>query len=248
MKNFIWSRNPKEAYENPYEYEAQEQFSREAFKVLSGFIKHLKSYDLKFTRDERSLEKALWMLFLDAVDSLLECHNYLTEKNHKIAGRLFRDAFEVMDLSALFSSGTDKSKRLLEKWYDDKVIPNREYRDYIKKHISVELAEKHRVFYSQISKINHRTYKSLAYGYVLGGENKFAYDGFQKSKILVYPGVLSMYYSLLANSISIFSSEIKKCSLLPNNQIEEIWDESIEKEPECRRFETVKMVNEYKEE
>lgn len=242
MKNFIWFRNPKEAYENPYEYGAQEQFSREAFKVLSSFKKHLKAFDLKFTRDEKSLEKALWMLFLDAVDSLLECHNYLSEKKHKIAGRLFRDAFEVMDLSALFSSGTEKSKRLLEKWYDDKVIPNREYRDFIKKHISVELAEKHRVFYSQISKINHRTYKSLAYGYVLGEDSKFAYDGFQQSKMLVYSGVLSMHYALLANSISIFSSEVEKCSLLPKNQIEEIWNESIEEEPECRRFEIVKSI------
>ncbi len=30
MTSFIWGRSPQEAYENPYEYEAQEQFSREA--------------------------------------------------------------------------------------------------------------------------------------------------------------------------------------------------------------------------
>jgi len=236
MLNFIWTREPAEAYKNPYEYDAQAQFSREAANILAGFKNQLESNNRKYSRDDVSLEKAIWMLQTDAVDSLMECLNLLSLKKHKIAGRLFRDTIEVLDLAALFRTETQKSKNLLAKWFKDEVIPNKEYRDYIKKNISEEKAKQLSSFYSLLSRINHRTYKSLAYGYILGRGKKLVYDGFHKSDSLVFPGVISLYYSLLAHIISILSQEIKNSRMVSHETIEKIWNDCIEKKPEERRF------------
>ena len=205
-------------------------------------------YNRTFQQDDRSLSKAIWMLLIDATDSLLECHDFLSNKTHKIAGRLFRDAIEVIDISTLFMAKTEKSNRLLEKWFEDKVIPNRDYRDYVDKHIGKDVAEDYRKFYSQISKFNHRTYRTLAYGYILNKNGTFVYDGFTSHlndpNFLVYPGIISMYYSLLANVISILSIALKQSGLIEKEDIEIIWNESIEKTPKKREFKTLENIYE----
>ena len=242
MKNFIWNRDPQEAYKNPYEYEAQDQFAREASRVLNAIKLKLEKYNRKYTRDDTSLEKAIWMLNVDATDSLIECLNLLTSKKHKVAGRLIRDTVEVLDLSAFFHSRTPKSKKLLEKWYNDKVIPNSEFRDFVRQNISEEIAEELKHVYSQLSKINHRTYRSLAYGYVLGKDDKLVYDGFSKSDSLIYPGVFSMYYALLANVIKLLASEIVKRDLVSMQDVDIIWEKSSETDPIERKFITPEEV------
>jgi hypothetical protein len=248
MKNFIWHRSSQEAHSNPYEYEAQEQFVREASLVLNAIKVEIEKYNRSFSRDDKSLLKAIWMLHIDATDSLLECLDLLISKRHKIAGRLIRDTVEVLDLAAFFHARTERSTNLLQKWYDNEVIPNREFRDYVKKNINEILAEELRSVYSQLSKINHRTYKSLAYGYILGKNDKLVYDGFIKSDILIYPGVISMYFSLLGNMIQVLSEELVKRELVSKEVVENIWKNSIEKEPVKRRFTTPEEIfRRYKE-
>lgn len=236
MLNFIWTREPSEAYLNPYEYDAQEQFSREALAILNEYKNQMESYNRLFSRDDTSFKKAIWMLQMDAIDSLLECHYLLSIKKHKIAGRLFRDTIEVLDIAAFFNTKTERSKKLLGTWFIDEVIPNREYRDYIKKNQGEERAKQLASFYSQLSKINHRSYRSLAYGYILGKNSTLVYDGFQKSDLLVFPGVISMYYSLLANLLKILSRELVSGGLLKSETIQVIWNECIEANPEERKF------------
>jgi len=236
MLNFIWTREPSEAYLNPYEYAAQEQFVREALKVLDEFKKHMGNYNRKFSRDDTSLDKAIWMLQMDAIDSLLECHNLLSNKKHKIAGRLFRDTIEVLDLASFFNAKSERSKNLLKKWFKDEVIPNREFRNYIKENQGEKKAKQLASFYSQLSKLNHRTYRSLAYGYILGKNEMLVYDGFQKSDLLVFPGTISMYYSLLANLIRLLSTELINGGLIKIEIINHIWDKCIEDNPEERKF------------
>ena len=235
--NFIWIRDPSEAYKNPYEYLAQEQFSRESFSILVGFKKNLETYNRNFQIDERSLEKAIWMLHIDAVDTLLECHDLISKKKHKVTGRLFRDTIEALDLAALFDTRTSSSNKLLNDWYEDKIIPNSRYRDYVKKNIGMEKAEQLTKFYSMLSKLNHRSYRTLAYGFIRGKDDKLVYDGFSDSNSLIFPGVISMYYCLLANLILITSDEIVKRNLIDAAIIKKIWDENIEPEPENRKYE-----------
>ena len=97
MPSFIWNRTPQEAMDNPYEYDAQEQFTREASNILELISEELQKHDRKFTRDERTIDKAIWMLQNDALDSLKGILTSLNEKHHRIAGKLFRDVIETLD-------------------------------------------------------------------------------------------------------------------------------------------------------
>ena len=70
MPSFIWQRDPQEAMDNPYEYPAQEQFSKEAGKILARFFEELSNNDLQFKVDDKSVKKAIWMLYNDALSGL----------------------------------------------------------------------------------------------------------------------------------------------------------------------------------
>lgn len=108
MTSFIWGRDPLEAYQNPYEYEAQDQFYLEANNLLQLLFNHMAKKSGTYTRDEQSAEKAVWMLFLDSLETLRDCLNLLRDKKYRIAGRLFRDAVEAMDRPLIFVLMTQK--------------------------------------------------------------------------------------------------------------------------------------------
>jgi len=235
MPSIVWDRDPREAYKNPYEYEAQNQFVREAEKILDKLFSELLKYSMKFKRDDNSIKKAIWMLQIDAVDSLRDCLILIKQKNHRIAGRLFRDVMETLDLAAFFSSNTTKSNEELQKWYNDEVVPHGEYRNFIKKTEGEEKFKNVRAYHRMLSKITHRTYRTLAYGYVLGRDDFLAYEGNSKN-ILVPPETIAMYYTLLADFILITSNEIEKRGLVQKSIVKNIWRDSLEIETVPRRF------------
>ncbi|MBL8311874.1 MAG: hypothetical protein JNL19_15750 [Burkholderiales bacterium] len=82
MASLVWGRDPQEAHDNPYEYEAQDQFVREAKELLSQIQVALDHFTMSFHRDDRSLEKATWMLAIDLNDALLESAQLFVEKRH----------------------------------------------------------------------------------------------------------------------------------------------------------------------
>ena len=133
MSNFIWERDPEEAYTNPYEYEAQEQFVREASSLLNKYHKHVSSNSKRYHRDDTSKGKAIWMLHVDALDALRDCLDLINEKKHRLACRLFRDVIETLDIAAYFSSASSQNNPDLIKWFKNEIIPHRKYRDFIKK-------------------------------------------------------------------------------------------------------------------
>ncbi|MFK7692327.1 hypothetical protein [Paenibacillus sp. HJGM_3] len=55
MTSFIWGRSPNEAYENPYEYEAQNQFQREAEVLAKELFTFLMKRNGTYPRDARSV-------------------------------------------------------------------------------------------------------------------------------------------------------------------------------------------------
>lgn len=242
MPSFIWDRDPQEAIENPYEYEAQEQFAREADNLLSLFLEELSRHDMKFTVHDRSLGKAIWMLQNDALDSLKDILQSLNHKRHKIAGKLFRDIIETLDIAAYFQSDSNEAKKNLSKWFDDEIISHRTYRDYILKEKGQQDADKSRDYYRVISKFTHRTYKILLYGYVQGRNELIAYDGYKDSDILILPHTISMYYAILADFIKFFSDETANRGLISNSRVKEIWEESLEVKSVPRRFLSPKEV------
>lgn len=236
MPSIVWERDPQEAYKNPYEYEAQKQFVREAKKMLNKLFKELMKYSRKFKREDTSIKKAIWMLQTDAVDSLRYCLLLLKQKNHCVAGRLMRDVIETLDLAAFFHSNTNNSNRKLQKWYEDKIIPHSVYRDFIKRTKGNDEAEKLKESYIMLSKIAHRTYRTLAYGYILGRGNFLVYEGTYKKGLLEPPETIAMYYALLANLIIITLIAINNCGLVLNFTIKKIWKDSLEAKTVPRRF------------
>lgn len=235
MTSFVWGRDPQEAYQNPYEYEAQDQFYREANNLLQLLFDHLTKKSGTYTRDEQSAEKAIWMLFLDSLESLRDCLSLLQDKKHRIAGRLFRDAVEAMDIASYFCSDDTKKDKHLRDWYNDKVIQNRVYRDYIKENDEEEW-EKLKEYYSQLSKINHRTYRSLAYSYSLGSNGRLIYEGSYDNRFMVPPHVIAMYYALIGDLISHFVIRMINSRLISAEEAKVFWSEALEEGVIERRF------------
>lgn len=83
MPSQVWGRSPQEASDNPYEYEIQDQFVREAEALLKRLNIGLQIYSMKFHRDDHSVRKAVWMLQLDA---LIHFGMLLTHWSERIIG------------------------------------------------------------------------------------------------------------------------------------------------------------------
>lgn len=242
MPSFIWTRSLEDAFDEPYEYPAQEQFIREAETLLTKFKEDLSNYDMQFTTLDRSIKKAIWILVNDAADSLTDCLISIRDKKHRIAGKMYRDVIETLDLAAYFNTDNIDSNKYLTKWYEDEVVPNRVYRDYIKRTIGETKAKEKSESYSDFSKFTHRTYHTLLFGYGQGVDNKMYYDGYKDNDILVQPTTISMYYVYLRHLILIFSLELSKLGLVDSKRIDEIWADSLEKESVPRRFLSPKEV------
>jgi len=244
MPSLVWGRNPQEAFESPYEYGIQEQFAREAMALLAQLYRLLNSETHRYSTHDHSAKKAIWLLAMDALDSLREALASLQRGEHRIAGKLFRDVFESMDLAAYFHSGTSSSVTCLRKWYDDEIVPHREYRDYVRKTQSPEEAKGLKEHYSSLSRFTHRSYLAILDGYSLGGEDRLVHDRTaelfgppgQASSMLVPPETIASYYAVLANLILEYSSDISELQLCDSEDIRNAFANSIENETVARRF------------
>ena len=245
MTSFIWWRSPEEAYENPYEYEAQEQFAREADKIIKSIFEILMQKNRSFLRDDRSVDKAVWMLFVDGVETLKDCLGLINSKQHRIACRLFRDVVETMDLAAYFSSSDKNKQRYLDRWYDNEVVPNRVFRQYLSSTGADELGNAYKSLYSILSRLNHRTYRSLAYSYIRNKDLYLIYeDENRDSEILKLPHPTAMCYALLAEILTRFTDRLVECDIITSEQCVHIWNEALEKETVPRRYMSMRDLQE----
>jgi hypothetical protein len=245
MPSQVWGRDPQEAFESPYEYGIQDQFAREATALLAHLYRLLNSEAHQYSTQDRSTKKAIWLLAMDALDSLRETLASLQRKEHRIAGKLFRDVVESMDLAAFFHSGTNRSVTCLRKWYDDKIVPHREYRDHMRKTLSPKEAERLAKHYSSLSRFTHRSYRAILDGYSVGGEDRLVHDRTgerfgpptdQVSSMLVLPETIASYFAVLANLILEYSADISELQLVDAEDVRDAFASSIEKETVARRF------------
>jgi len=236
MPSQVWGRSPQEAYKNPYEYAVQDQFVREARAILKKLNEKLQKYSMKFHRDDCSEKKAIWMLQLDALDSLRDALEALTAKKHRITAKSFRDIIETLDLAAFFHSSTNGSKKELKKWYKDEVILHKVYRDFIKKTEGEKLAVRKKDLYKSLSRFTHRTYCALLDGYGLGKNDMLWHDGYDETGFLILPQTTSVYYAELANLISEFLHEVSTRNLLTKKEVQEIVNTSLESNTVVRRL------------
>jgi hypothetical protein len=243
MPSIVWGRDPQEAIEEPYEYECQDQFCREATNIINDLLSNMEQYTMTFTRDDRSVQKAIWMLQNDALDSLRDILDSLKVRKHRIAGKLFRDVIESLNLAAYFHAEVSSSRKYLNDWYEDEVIRHSRYRDYLSKEYGDEARKSSAEFYGSVSKFTHRTYHILLYGYVLGAEDKLSYDGYMAdSGILILPQTISMYFAMLSHFIFIASGELHRRGLISESIIEDVWAKHLEKETVPRRFKPMREI------
>ena len=245
MPSLVWGRDPQEAFRNPYEYEANEQFLREASLLLPRLYRLLYTDRRRYKRDERSVEKAIWLLQMDALDSLEDALAALKRKNHRIAGKLFRNIIEALDLAAYFHQGGASSTPYLEAWFNDEVVPHRVYREFIKRTQGDEPFEESRRHYHSLSKFAHRTYRAIMDGYSLGAEERLVHDRVDllydeqrelSNCLLVLPHTVSAYLATLGNLIMVFADEIGRRGMVNPGDVEAAMRDSLEVETVPRHF------------
>ena len=244
MPSQVWGRDPQEAFEKPYEYAVQDQFVREVRALFTRLYPFLNADRHRHTAPDDSPDKAVWLLAMDALDSLRDCLSALSRKEHRVAGKLFRDVMESMDLATFFHSGTDKSKARLKEWYADKIVPHREYREYVKHTHSPQEAERLKGHYSSLSRFTHRSYRAILDGYSLGSEDRLVHDrtgelygsGEGSASLLVLPQTLSSYYAVLANLALEFATELSELGLVTDDEVRDAFANSLETETGSRRF------------
>lgn len=225
-----------------YERECMNQFFREAKCIISKVNLSLEKWNLRYSIEDKTKDKALWMLSVDAFDTINDCLNLLENSNHRITGKLIRDIAETLNLIEYFNSDLKIVKAKIEKWFNDDIIQNSEYRDYIKKRDGEEIFEYKREYYKSISKVTHHTYKSLLYAYSIGSGRNLVYERALNTRILLIPESIAMYCTLLANLIFYATSLMVDCNINTQIEIDNMWIESIENYEIPRRY-TLKKEN-----
>ncbi len=229
LKSKIWFQDIKEIIAAPYDYENQESFMSESVHLLDEIYKLYDSYQLKFNLHDRSLEKCLWMLQIDALDTLRDCLYLMKNKKHRIVGKMFRDVIETLDLAHLIKGNPDK---FLEKWYKNESINHEEYRKYLKNLGKGEEAEIKKQFYKILSRWTHHAHVTLLRSYSLGGDDMLVYDSHNPG-ILVLQETITEYLWILKILIIKFLEEIKFSELFNNNQLQQFYDLTHQKLVRC---------------
>lgn len=244
MPSQVWGRDPQEAYEEPYEYGIQEQFVREAKAVLTRLYRLLNSRTREYSISDTSCKKAVWLLAMDALDSLRDCLSALVRREHRVAGKMFRDIVESLDLAGLFHAGSPRSVVLLEKWFADEVVLHSEYRDYVKRTYGSEYADGLKRHYKSLSRFTHRSYRVIMNGYLCGARGRLWHDRSGEldtsdergNEFFVLPHTLASYYAVLANLLIEFADDLSKLELVTTQQVQEAFASSLETETVPRTF------------
>ena len=216
LKSRFWHQALDDVVKNPYDYENQILFIKESKSLLNRIYKLYDSYQLKFHLDNKSLEKCVWMLQIDALDTLRDCLYLVEKKKHRLIGKMFRDVVETLDVAHLIKEKQDK---YLVKWYDNEIILHCEYRKYLEKNGKIKEKEASKRFYKNLSGWTHHTYFTLKNSYSLGRDDMLVYDS-HCSKILVLPQTISQYLWMLNILIKKFIDEMIYSELFDISKLE----------------------------
>src|SRR4051812_37373770 len=102
MGSRIWSECPQDRYEQTFDRVEQARFLAEAEALLERIHASLVSPEVRFTLQERTGPKAVWMLHLEAHATLRDCAALFREGRRRPAIKMLRDVFEALDLARFF--------------------------------------------------------------------------------------------------------------------------------------------------
>ena len=244
MPSQLWGRDPQEAFENPYEYAVQEQFVREAKAIFRQSYMLLTADSHSYAASDTGREKAVWLLHMDALDSLRDALDALERRRHRVAGKLFRSVLESVDLAAYFHSGSPDSATDLAKWYADEVVLHGRYRDHVRRTDGPAAANLKRDRHRSLSKFVHRSYRAILDGYSLGKGHRLLHDGLGArfgdhngaDTFLVLPQTIATYHASLAELTLLFLSEVARRGTATEGEVSSALESSLEEETVKRRF------------
>jgi len=176
------------------------------------------------------------MLAHDLVDALREISRLITEKRQRVAGRVFRDCLETIDLLAVLHSNTAKASSTLSAWYKNDIVPHRECRQLLESLEGPIAAEQRRKYYVELSRFTHRTYRALNESYSLGRDDLLVHDSYSKTGMLVLPQVISAYLAILADLVVQAADALCQSGAVPADTINAAWKHALEEEAVPRRF------------
>lgn len=228
MASIIWDRDSQEAINNPYEYLAEEQFVRES-KCLIDKLEKLILNKKNFYQNEKSLEKATWMLQVDVLFAFKDSIEVLDLKKHRLVGPLIRLMYENLHQIEYLNSSSKAAPKALSDWFENHSPSHNEYRNHIRNTKNKEHAELIKSQYAAYSKLTHRTYKSLLYNYALGAKSEEMDDHrIWYDEICPLRQSISMFYAI----IGLFGKEIvqnfKQFGILTEAEVDDAWNNSIE--------------------
>ncbi len=204
VKSRVWYSDPQSESENPYDYLEQEAFFLEAQALLDGLLRLMQSNDMKFTRDDKSHEKAVWMLRFDALDALREALLLLRERRHSIASRLFRDVLETVDLAAHFSRDSTQSSKDVQCWYSDEIVQHKRSRESRGQAWGEHVKDARAKLYQSLSRFTHRSYWVVNQSFGEGEGNKIWHDSILREHGQCIPQIVESYLPWLANLITFY--------------------------------------------
>lgn len=208
LKSRIWFSYPQREFRNPYSYGEQDLFLGEAESVLSKLLELLQTKNMIFTLADRSIEKAVWMLHIDALDALREATSLLREKRHGVASRLFRDILETMDLAGHFSRNNQQTNRDLAKWYNDEVILHRRSRASLGQAWGPAAEGARRALYHSWSRLTHRSYWAVSQSFGQGQGERIWHDSILSVHGECIPQSVACYLPILGDLIILFILEV----------------------------------------
>jgi hypothetical protein len=217
LKSPLWSQDLKDVEKNPYDHENYRTFYEEASFLLDKAYELYDAYNLKFDINERSLNKCIWMLQLDALDALRDCIFLLKIKKHRLPGKMFRDITESLDLAYLIKN---EPNLYLEKWFNDEFIPHKKYREYVGQKYSKPLQYQEGKNYEALSTWTHHNYYPLKNSYTLSGDHMtlMVYDS-HCPDFLVPHETTSQYLWMIKYLIKKFIKNMYDSGLFQENTI-----------------------------
>ncbi|MXW77788.1 MAG: hypothetical protein F4Z57_02135 [Gemmatimonadetes bacterium] len=254
MPSKIWRLDPLEAYERPYEYAVQDQFQREATKLLPELYPLLNNKNNEYRVDDQSASKACWLLAMEALDCLRESLAALEQKRHRVFSALLRTTHEVLDLATYFHAQgeTENGAKQLKKWYRDEFIEHKVYRNWIEVRDGPTARKRETDKYRSLSRFTHRSYRTLLHGYSVGVGDRLVHDATAElygesagsRTMLVLPHTMALYFSALAQSILRFVTDVGDLALATPEALNRAMQDSLEPESEPWRFTTPQEIYE----
>lgn len=186
----------------------------------------------------------MWLLAMDALDSLRESLAALERREHRITGKLFRDVIESMDLAAYVSEPSHQNKDALARWYRNEYVAHREYRDRFRQLHGEPAAKALATHYHRLSRFTHRSYSAILEGYTLGSESRLVHDRTDETLsernvsnlMLVPPQTIAAYHAALAAFIIEYAESLIVLGLVESEDIRSAFDSSLETDTVPRRF------------